>query len=208
MEKAKRDYEQGPKAIEKRSFEIIRETLSCYAVDESLMDVAIRVVHAGADFALANLLEAHNDALLVAKKVLPAGGKIFCDVEMLKAGISRTECARLELETVCFIHDEETVRRAHDEGITRAMASVDLAVERGVRIFAFGNAPTALFRLLEHAERGAPVDFACGMPVGFVGAADSKMALAETDIPSFLLRGPRGGSSLCAACMNALLRMV
>ena len=208
MEKAKRDYEQGPKAIETRSFEIIRETLSCYAVDESLMDVAIRVVHAGADFALANLLEAHNDALSAAKKVLPAGGKIFCDVEMLKAGISRTECARLDLETVCFIHDEETVRRAHDEGITRAMASVDLAVERGVRIFTFGNAPTALFRLLEHAERGAPVDFACGMPVGFVGAAESKMALAETDIPSFLLRGPRGGSSLCAACMNALLRMV
>lgn len=208
MEKKKRNYERDPGAIEERSFEIIRETLSCYAVDEPLLDVAIRVVHAGADFSLASLLEARNDALSAAKKVLPAGGKIFCDVEMLKAGISRTECARLGLEAVSFIRDEEVSRRARDEGITRAMASVDLAVERGVRIFAFGNAPTALFRLLERAESGAPVDFVCGMPVGFVGAAESKRALAETDLPSILLRGPRGGSSLCAACMNALLRMV
>lgn len=208
MEGTKRDYERDPEAIERRSFEIIRDAIACYAIDDSLMNIAVRVVHAGADFALANLLEAHNGALSAAREVLPAGGKIYCDVEMLKAGVSRAECARLGLEAVCFIREEETARRARGEGITRAMASVDLAVERGVRIFAFGNAPTALFRLLEHAESGAPVDFVCGMPVGFVGAAESKRALGETDLSSILLRGPRGGSSLCAACMNALLRMV
>lgn len=208
LNSANRDYKREPEAIEEQSFRIIRETLSCCAIDEPLMDVAVRVVHAGADFALANLLEAHHDALNAAQKVLSAGGTIFCDVGMLKAGISGTECARLGLETVCFIRGEETARRASEGGITRAMASVDIAVERGVRIFAFGNAPTALFRLLEHIEKGAPVDFVCGMPVGFVGAADSKKALAAADVPSFLLRGPRGGSSLCAACMNALLRLV
>lgn len=205
---AKTVYEKEPRAIEERSFRLIRDTLSCYAIDKELMDIAVRLVHAGADFALANLLEAHNNALEAARTVLPAGGEIFCDVEMLKAGVSRTECARMGLETVCFIRGEETARRAASGGVTRAMASVDAAVERGVRIFAFGNAPTALFRLLEHIERGVPVDFICGMPVGFVGAADSKEALAASGVPSLLLRGPRGGSSLCAACMNALLRLV
>lgn len=202
------NYEREPAKIEEKSFALIRETLSCYAIPESLMDVAIRVVHAGGDFSLANLLESRNEGLAAALRALSSAGEVFCDVEMLRSGISRTECERLGIGTVCFIRDEETVRRAREEGVTRAMASVDIAVARGVRVFAFGNAPSALFRLLELADRGAPVDFVCGMPVGFVGAAESKLALAETDIPSILLRGTRGGSSLCAACMNALMRMV
>jgi precorrin-8X/cobalt-precorrin-8 methylmutase len=203
-----RNYITDPAGIERRSFEIIRSALSCYAIDERLMDVAVRVVHAGGDFSLANLIEICNGALEAASNALGSRGQIFCDVEMLKSGVSRRECARLGLEAVCFIHDEETANRAEKEGITRAMASVDVAVERGVRIFAFGNAPTALFRLLEHVGNGAAADFAVAMPVGFVGAADSKTALAESGVPSILLRGPRGGSGLCAACVNALLRMV
>lgn len=201
-------YEQNPGNIEQRSFGIIRETLSCYAIDESLSDVVVRVVHAGADFSLANLIEAGNGAVEAARSAFSRGGRLFCDVEMLKAGISRKECARLGLEPVSYIHDEAARVRSEREGITRAMASVDLAVEGGVRIFAFGNAPTALCRLLEHHDRGAPIDFVCGMPVGFVGAADSKAALAASRIPFVLMRGPRGGSGLCAACVNALLRMV
>jgi precorrin-8X/cobalt-precorrin-8 methylmutase len=202
------EYKKDPAEIEERSFRIIRDTLSCYAIDEELMSVAVRVVHAGGDFSLANLIESCNNALESMRVALASRGQIFCDVEMLKSGISRRECARLGLETVCFIHDEEIAERARRDKVTRAMASVDVAVERGIRIFAFGNAPSALFRLIEHRERGAAVDFACGMPVGFVGAADSKGALRASDIPSILLRGPRGGSGLCAACMNALLRMV
>jgi precorrin-8X/cobalt-precorrin-8 methylmutase len=202
------DYDRQPSGIEERSFEIIRNTLSCYAVDGPMIDVAVRVVHAGADFSLANLIEAKNGGLEAARAALSRGGIIYCDVEMLKSGISRGECARLNLEPVSYIHDEEARRSSAERGITRAMASVDMAIERGVRIFAFGNAPTALFRLIERAAEGAPVDFVCGMPVGFVGAADSKEALALSGIPSILLKGPRGGSGLCAACVNALLRMV
>ncbi|MDR1944080.1 MAG: precorrin-8X methylmutase, partial [Synergistaceae bacterium] len=208
MNEKRLNYEKDPAGIEERSFEIIRNALSCYAIDERLLDIAVRVVHAGADFSLANLIEARNGALESARIAFVSRGRIFCDVEMLKAGVSRSECARLGLEAVCFIHDEETLRLAESAKITRAMASVDIAIERGVRIFAFGNAPTALFRLLEHRERGASVDFAAAMPVGFVGAADSKDALMKSDIPSISLRGPRGGSGLCAACINALLRMV
>lgn len=202
------DYEQGPKDIERKSFDTIREILSCYAIDERLLDVVVRVVHAGADFSLANLIESHNGAVESARSAFSKGGRIFCDVEMLKAGISREECSRLGLETVSYIHVPEVRERAERMGITRAMASVDLAVGEGIRIFAFGNAPTALFRLLEHVGRGAPADFVCGMPVGFVGAADSKRALSLSSVPSILMRGPRGGSGLCAACINALLRTV
>jgi precorrin-8X/cobalt-precorrin-8 methylmutase len=200
-------YEKNPANIETRSFEIIRNALSCYAIDPELFDVAVRVVHAGGDFSLASLMGSANNAIESARKAFASGGRIFCDVEMLKAGISSGECSRLGLETVCFIHDDETVQRAKAGGVTRAMASVDIALEQGVGIFAFGNAPSALFRLLERLENGAEADFVCGMPVGFVGAAESKEALVASGVPSVFIRGPRGGSGLCAACMNALLRM-
>jgi precorrin-8X/cobalt-precorrin-8 methylmutase len=201
-------YERKPLNIEERSFEIIRSTLSNYAVEESLMEIAIRVVHAGGDFSLANLIEAKNNAVASALSALSRGGVIFCDVEMLKSGISRRECARLNLTPVSYIHDEDVLAVSREKGITRAMASVDKALKNGVKIFAVGNAPTALFRLLDAEVNGASVDFVCGMPVGFVGAAESKAKLAGSGFPSILLRGPRGGSGLCAACLNALLRMV
>jgi precorrin-8X/cobalt-precorrin-8 methylmutase len=201
-------YEHEPSSIEERSFEIIRQTLPCYAIDPRLFEIAVRVVHAGADFSLALLLEAGNDAINTALRALSRGGVIFCDVEMLRSGISRGECERLKLEPRSYIHDDSVRAASERLGVTRAMASVDRAVEEGVRIFAFGNAPTALFRLMELAERGAAVDFVCGMPVGFVGAAESKALLAKSGIPSITMRGPRGGSSLCAACVNALMRMV
>jgi precorrin-8X/cobalt-precorrin-8 methylmutase len=203
-----RGYETDPSGIEKRSFELIKDALSSYAIDPSLMDIAVRVVHAGADFTLANLLEAGNGALNAAKSALRRGGVIFCDVGMLESGISRRECKRLNLTPRTFIHDGDVKAASSREGVTRAMASVDKALEEGVRIFAFGNAPTALFRLLERAAEGRAVDFVCGMTVGFVGAAESKARLAASGIPSVTLRGPRGGSGLCAACVNALLRMV
>jgi precorrin-8X/cobalt-precorrin-8 methylmutase len=201
-------YEHEPSGIEERSFEIIRRTLSCYAINEQLLDIAVRVVHAGADFSLASLLEAGNDAINAARRAFSRGGVIFCDVEMLRSGISRGECERLRLEPRSYIHDDSVIAEAERRGVTRAMISVDRAIEEGVRIFAFGNAPTALFRLLDMARQGAEVDFVCGMPVGFVGAAESKALLASSGIPSITMRGPRGGSGLCAACVNALMRMV
>jgi precorrin-8X/cobalt-precorrin-8 methylmutase len=199
-------YEHDPSNIEELSFEIIAKALACYAIEPSLIDIAIRVVHAGADFSLANLIEARNDAINAARRAMSRGGVIYCDVEMLKSGISLRECARLNLTPVSYIHHDDVRAAAEREGVTRAMASVDRAVEDGVRIFAFGNAPTALFRLMERVREGAAADFVCGMPVGFVGAAESKAMLAASEIPSIITRGPRGGSGLCAACVNALLR--
>jgi precorrin-8X/cobalt-precorrin-8 methylmutase len=207
MEKRNFNYVHEPSGIEERSFGFIRDALSCYSIDPSLLDIAVRVVHAGADFSLANLIEASEGAIKAARAALSGGGAIFCDVEMLKSGLSRKECARLRLVPRSYIHDDDVRETARRMGVTRAMASVDRALDEGVRVFAFGNAPTGLFRLMERVAEGAPVDFVCGMPVGFVGAADSKAALAESGVPSIIMRGPRGGSGYCAACLNALMRM-
>ena len=199
-------YENNPSSIEERSFEFIRNALESYAVDPSLMDIVVRMVHAGADFSLANLITASDGALDAAREAFSRGGMIYCDVEMLKSGISRRECTRLKLTPRSYIHDEEVREASERLGVTRAMASVDRALDDCVRIFAFGNAPTALFRLIERVREGVSVDFVCGMPVGFVGAADSKAMLAESGIPSIIIKGPRGGSGLCAACLNAILK--
>ena len=202
------DYDVDPSSIEKRSFGLIRSALESYAVEPSLMDIVVRLVHAGADFSLANLVEMSEGALDAAREALSKGGVIYCDVEMLKSGISRAECARLKLTPRVYIHDDDVREASERLGVTRAMTSVDRALDDRVRVFAFGNAPTALFRLIERVRDGASADFVCGMPVGFVGAAESKAMLAESGIPSIIIRGPRGGSSLCAACMNAILRTV
>ncbi|MDR3280440.1 MAG: precorrin-8X methylmutase, partial [Synergistaceae bacterium] len=134
MQIAISSYEHDPSNIEGRSFEIIRNTLACYAIEPSLMEIAVRVVHAGADFSLATLIEAHNGALRAASAAITGGGTIYCDVEMLKSGISREECSRLNLRPMSYIHDDEVSGASERLGITRAMASVDKALEDGVRI--------------------------------------------------------------------------
>jgi precorrin-8X/cobalt-precorrin-8 methylmutase len=200
-------YEQKPQAIEDTSFAMIRTVLASYAVPKALLPVVIRVVHAGADFSLASLVTVGGTTVPDLAARLRRGGRLFCDVSMLAAGISRKIAAACGLDPFASVHDESVAEKAAAKGITRAMAAVDMAVAQGVRLFAFGNAPTALFRLLEHAREGAPVDAVIGMPVGFVGAADSKEALLASGLPCLTLRGPRGGSNLCAAALNALLRM-
>lgn len=202
-------YIKSPGGIEEKSFALIREVLASHDVAPELLPVVTRVVHAAADFSLAELVESHAGGIEKIPAAMAGGGMLHCDVQMLRAGISKTLCEKFGLETDCLIRDPEVFRRAEEEGITRAMASIDVAVSRGIRLFAFGNAPTGLFRLLEHVREGYDVDGVIGMPVGFVGAAESKAALAAcTGVPSLIVRGPRGGSTLCAAAINALLRLI
>ena len=200
-------YQKDPHAIEAESLGLIRSVLDAYALDPQIRPVAERVVHAGADFSLASLVQASPDGVRAGTAALRRGGSLYCDVEMVRSGLSRPLVERFGLLPRSSIHDPEVHRRSEEEQVTRAMASVDLAVAQGVRLYAFGNAPTALFRLLEHVREGAPVDFVCAFPVGFVGAAESKRALLASRIPCVALMGPRGGSNLCAAACNALLRL-
>lgn len=199
-------YVDHPETIERTSLDLIDSVLSSYGIDTDLLPLVRRVVHASADFSLANLIAATRPLAQVARP-FAEGGPVFCDVSMVASGISPGLRREANLEPVALIHDEKVARLAAASGQTRAMAAVDLAIDEGISLFAFGNAPTALFRLLERAADGAPVRAIVAMPVGFVGAAASKERLLASGLPSVALRGPRGGSNLCAAAVNALLRL-
>lgn len=198
-------YDRDPISIERQSLSLIRQVLQSYSISPDLMPVAERVVHAGADFSLANLVCATPGWLSAARERLTRQ-RILCDVDMVRSGLSRNLLRQLGLEPVCLIHQECTADASRRMGITRAMASVDAALEMGIRLFAFGNAPTGLFRLMERGDPGG-VDLIFAFPVGFVGAAESKELALGWGAPCVALRGPRGGSNLCAAAVNAVMRL-
>lgn len=200
------DYIRDGATIYAQSFATIRAEadLSGFTPDESR--VAVRVIHACGMVEVTRSLAFSPRFVSVARAALVAGKPVFCDAEMVARGVTR---ARLpaENQVICTLRDPRTPEVAASIGNTRSAAAVDLwgdALEGA--LVAIGNAPTALFRLLELIERGGKRPAAIiGMPVGFVGAAESKEALALLDdIPWAIVRGRLGGSAMAAACVNAL----
>jgi precorrin-8X/cobalt-precorrin-8 methylmutase len=196
-------------AIYERSFAIIRAEadLSRFAADEA--DVAVRMIHACGQVELARHIVFGNNMVAAARGALAAGAPILCDAEMVARGITR---ARLPAnnEVICTLNDPRTVALAKDKATTRSAAALDLWRERlGGAVVAIGNAPTALFHLLDMLDAGAAKPAAIlGIPVGFVGAAESKAALADDPrgVPFLTVRGRVGGSAMTAAAVNALAR--
>lgn len=203
------DYVRDGTAIYERSFAIIRAEadLSRFSADEE--DVAVRMIHA------CGLVEAARDfvfgpgAVAAARAALQAGAPILCDAQMVAHGITR---ARLPAgnEVICTLRDPAVPALAEKLGTTRSAAALELWGDRlAGAVVAIGNAPTALFHLLEMLDRGAPKPAAIlGMPVGFVGAAESKDALADDPrgVPFAIVRGRLGGSAITSAAVNALAR--
>lgn len=203
------DYVRDGTAIYERSFAIIRAEadLSRFSAEEE--DVAVRMIHA------CGLVEAARDfvfgpgAVAAARAALQAGAPILCDAQMVAHGITR---ARLPAgnEVICTLRDPEVPALAEKLGTTRSAAALELWGDQlAGSVVAIGNAPTALFHLLEMLDRGAPKPAAIlGMPVGFVGAAESKDALAEDPrgVPFAIVRGRLGGSAITSAAVNALAR--
>jgi len=201
------DYVREGDEIYRRSFAIIRAEadLRRFApgVEERL---AVRIIHAcGMPDVAADLAFAPGAAEAGAA-ALAAGAPIFCDAQMVAHGVTR---ARLPAnnEVICTLSDPRVPVEAKARGLTRSAVAADLWREKlGGSVVAIGNAPTTLFRLLEMFSEGAPMP-ACiiGMPVGFVGAAESKDALIEfPGAPHLVVRGRRGGSAMAAAAINAL----
>jgi precorrin-8X/cobalt-precorrin-8 methylmutase len=198
----------GP-AIYERSFAIIRAeaNLSGFSTEEA--DVAVRMIHACGQVEMAQHIVFGADLVAAARGALQAGAPIFCDSEMVAHGVTR---ARLPAknEVICTLNDPRTAELAAKSATTRSAAALDLWRDRlGGSVVAIGNAPTALFRLLEMLDAGAPKPAAIlGIPVGFVGAAESKEALAADprDVPFLIVRGRAGGSAMTAAAINALAR--
>ncbi len=203
------DYLKDGDAIYARSFAIIRAeaNLARFSADE--VDVAIRMIHACGQPEAAQYFEFSPRFATAARAALAAGAPIFCDAEMVAQGVTR---ARLPArnDVVCTLRDPRASDLAKAMGTTRSAAALELWGERlGGAVVAIGNAPTALFHLLDMIARGAPRPAAIiGMPVGFVGAAESKDALAAGNhgVPFAIVRGRMGGSAMTAAAINALAR--
>jgi precorrin-8X/cobalt-precorrin-8 methylmutase len=200
-------YLRDGAAIYERSFAIIRAEadLSGFSPEEAL--VAVRMIHACGQVEAARHIVFGHGVVAAARRALAAGAPILCDAEMVAHGITR---ARLpaQNEVVCTLRDARVPALAEKLGTTRSAAALELWGKRlAGGVVAIGNAPTALFRLLELIEAGAPPPAVIlGIPVGFVGAAESKEALAahRHGVPWLIVRGRMGGSAMTAAAVNAL----
>jgi precorrin-8X/cobalt-precorrin-8 methylmutase len=203
------DYIRDGAAIYERSFAIIRAEADLQRFSDEEADVAVRMIHACGQVEAAKHFVFSKDLVASAKSALKAGAPILCDAEMVAHGVTR---ARLPAgnEVICTLRDPRTAEIAARIGNTRSAAAIELWGDRlGGSVVAIGNAPTALFYLLDLLGAGAPRPAAIiGMPVGFVGAAESKDALGESGlgIPFAIVRGRMGGSAMTAAALNALAR--
>ena len=200
------DYIRDGAAIYARSFAIIRgeSDLSRFTTEESR--IAVRMIHGSGMVEIADAICFGNGFAQAGRAALLAGAPILCDSKMVAHGITR---ARLpaENEVICTLDAPETPARARAIGNTRSAAAIDFWGERlAGAVVAIGNAPTALFHLLELLDAGAPLPAAViGLPVGFVGAAESKAALAaDGRVPFVIVEGRRGGSAMAVSAVNAL----
>lgn len=199
-----------PKAIEKKSFEIIAGLLGGAWPDGPERDAVMRVVHATADPEFASAMVFSDGAARAGVGALRAGCNIITDVMMLRAGVARKKAGEPD-GVFCYISDPDVTKDARASGGTRAAAAMRKAARLGVMdgaVVAIGNAPTALYEVMRLVrEEGARPALVIGVPVGFVGAAESKDGLLGlTEVPFITCRGRKGGSPVGAAVINALLK--
>jgi precorrin-8X/cobalt-precorrin-8 methylmutase len=203
------DYLRDGDAIYQRSFAIIRaETdLARFSADEA--DIVIRMIHACGSPDAAAHIEFGHGLVAAARAALASGAPVLCDSEMVAHGVTRARLPKNN-DVLCTLRDPRVPALAQKLGTTRSAAALDLWRERlAGSVVAIGNAPTALFHLLYMLAQGGPKPAAIlGIPVGFVGAAESKDALAadSAGVPYLVVRGRIGGSAMTAAAINALAR--
>jgi len=203
------DYLKNPMGIEERSFEIIGEEMGSHSFTEEELLIVKRAIHTTADFEYKELVEISETAIETAKNILGGGVTIYTDTNMALNGINKMALAKTNSRVICYVNEEAVHKEAKEKGITRSMAAVEKACNDNVDIFVFGNAPTALFRLKELIKEGrANPKLIIAVPVGFVGAAESKENMDDLNIPYIRVKGRKGGSTVAAAIVNALMYMV
>lgn len=202
-------YISGPAEIERKSFEIISQLLEGRSFLPLHEPVVKRVIHTTADLEYADILKISENAVEKGLQALKSGCGIVTDTRMAEAGVSKRSLARLGLRLSCFMDDGEVAKEATRRGTTRAAVSMEKAsADPANRIFAIGNAPTALIRLCELISEGAVrPDLVIGVPVGFVNVAESKELLKKSGVPHIISEGRKGGSTVAAAIVNALMLM-
>jgi precorrin-8X/cobalt-precorrin-8 methylmutase len=203
------DYLRDGAAIYRRSFEIIRAESDLSRFSDAEADVAVRMLHACGMVEIARNIVFADGVVTATREALCSGAPVLCDSEMVSHGVTR---ARLPAgnAVICTLRDPAVPALAEKRGTTRSAAALELWLDRlEGAVVAIGNAPTSLFRLLEMLDEGAPRPAAIlGIPVGFVGAAESKEALIANPhgIPFIAVRGRAGGSAMTAAAVNGLAR--
>lgn len=206
------DYIDDGPAIYVDSFATIRAESDLSRIPDDAEKIAVRMVHATGQTDLTRDLVIHPGLVAAARGALAAGAPILTDANMVASGVTRARLPK-DNEVLCYLRDERVQGLAAEWGTTRSAAAVSLWEDRlEGAVVAIGNAPTALFHLLEMLLDGAPRPAAIvGVPVGFIGAAESKEALIsfgsvhpELDIPFLAVRGRRGGSAMAASALNAI----
>jgi precorrin-8X/cobalt-precorrin-8 methylmutase len=201
------DYIRNGDDIYRKSFAIIRSEANLDRLPADLAHVTVRLIHACGMTDLANDIEASPDAVQAGRQALANGATIYCDAQMVANGVTRKRLP-VNNSVICTLNDPTVPDLAQNSNNTRSAAALDLWHLEG-SVVAIGNAPTALFRLLELLDAGAPKPaLILGFPVGFVGAAESKIELAANSrgVPFITLHGRRGGSAIAAAAVNALAK--
>ena len=205
------DFIKEPMAIENRSMELIAPHLAALGLDEAATKVYSRLIHASGDVGYAPIIRVHPEAIAVAMDALRKGAHIYTDVEMVRTGINKKKLASFGGEVHCLVAAPDVAVRAKQEGITRSMIAMrQFGRDLNGSIVAIGNAPTALFEVLRMV-REEEIRPACivGIPVGFVGAAESKAELAANGIvPYITVEGTKGGSPIAAAAINAMMYLI
>ncbi|ALX05849.1 MULTISPECIES: precorrin-8X methylmutase [Aeromicrobium] len=205
------EYEGSGAAIYVDSFATIRRETDLTGIPADAEKVAVRMIHGTGQTDLVDDMVVHPRLVSAAREALQAGAPILCDATMVASGVTRARLPK-DNDVLCLLRDERVPDLAREWGTTRSAAAVSLWGDRlDGAVVAIGNAPTALFHLLELLADGAPRPAAVvGVPVGFIGAAESKDALAAfaqthgIDVPFVTVRGRRGGSAMAASALNAL----
>ena len=204
-------YIKEPEKISETSMDIIsriiREERPDYEFNNPMEEAIIkRAIHTTADFGWMFSLKFKGNILEKVQEVIREGGTIYTDTTMALAGINKKLLDRYQVKYHCYVNDEAVWTLAKEKNITRSMAGIELAAQNpGKKLFVIGNAPTAIFKILEMVEeKKLSCEGVIGVPVGFVGAVESKQALYESDLPAICALGRKGGSNVAAAIMNAI----
>jgi precorrin-8X/cobalt-precorrin-8 methylmutase len=201
-------YIKDPMTIETKSMQIINQGMTPHSFNEQELNVITRTIHTTGDFDYQNIVSIREDAIQAGIEAIKSGCRIVTDTMMAYSGINKRSLEKAGCKIDCFIAHQDIFRTAKEKQITRSMAAMDYAAIEGVDIFVIGNAPTALYRIGElMKEHRITPKLIIGVPVGFVGAAESKEYIREFEVPSITTIGTKGGSNVAAAILNAIIYM-
>ncbi len=202
------NYEKKPENIEVTSMSIIDHQLTNGSFKEEELPIVRRMIHASGDIAYQDIINIKPGAVSIGREAIKRGCSIVTDTKMALAGINKKALTTLGCSIDNYVDHPTVVQEAREYRITRSMAAVNFVADQNIDIFVVGNAPTALFRIGEliQANKIKPM-LVIGVPVGFVGAAESKEYIRTVDVPSISTIGTKGGSNIAAAVLNALLYM-